>query len=88
MKALSCLSVVLLCALISFPITAEAFSRRPHSSEVEQTRSAPLATNSETPTTVPQQVPEPSTYMLLGIGIGLFALYSLKDQFRRQRDRD
>ena len=88
MKILTYFSVFVLLALISFPITAEAFSRRTHSSEVAQRQvQAPRDGNTQTQGTQgvsPQAVPEPPALLLMGIGIGLFAIFSMIKRFRGQ----
>jgi hypothetical protein len=85
MKFLTYCSVFVLLSLLSFPITAEAFSRRTHSSEVAQHQvQAPRDGKTETQNISPQAVPEPPVLLLLGIGIGLFAIYSMTKRFRGQ----
>lgn len=92
MKILTYCSIGLLLALIAFPITAEAFSRRTHSSEVAQRQvPAPRAGNTQTQDgntqtqdVSPQAVPEPPALLLMGIGIGLFAIFSMIKRFRGQ----
>jgi PEP-CTERM motif len=99
MKILTYCSIGLLLALIAFPITAEAFSRRTHSSEVAQ-RQVPAPRdgntqkhdgntqkhdgNTQTQDVSPQAVPEPPALLLMGIGIGLFAIFSMIKRFRGQ----
>ena len=98
MKILTYCSVFVLLALISFPITADAFSLFGHSSD-----SSELVQNSghhsagsghvqnpghhsasldQTRNVSPQAVPEPPALLLMGIGIGLFAIYSMIKRFR------
>jgi P pilus assembly chaperone PapD len=98
MKILTYCGVFVLLTLISFPVTAEAFSRRTHSSEVAQNQgqpsrsgrvqnpgqSAPNNGQSQTLDITPQAVPEPPAILLMGIGIGLFAVYSIIKGFRGQ----
>ena len=114
MKILTYCGVFVLLALISFPITAEAFSWFSHSSD-----SSELVQNSghhsagsghvqnpghhsdsagsghvqnqgqsgpfdQTRNVSPQAVPEPPALLLMGIGIGLFAIYSMIKRFRGQ----
>jgi hypothetical protein len=83
--------VFVLLTVISSPITAEAFSRRPHHDEVPQQFSAPHNGTTHTNNAVgpntpgnntPTNVPEPSSFLLLGIGIGLLGMYSMKKRFR------
>ena len=92
MKILTYCSIGLLLALIAFPITAEAFSRRTHGSEVAQ-RQVPAPRdgntqrqdgNTQTQDVSPQAVPEPPALLLMGIGIGLFAIFSMIKRFRGQ----
>ena len=75
-------------ALISLPATAEAFSRRPHRSEVQQTHTEStlhqddnqnLNYNENGP---PRSVPELSSLITLGIGTGLLILLSVKKRLR------
>jgi len=90
MKILTYFSVFVLFALIAFPITAEAFSRRSHSSEVGQPQvqvshdSNTQTQNTQTQNVSPQAVPEPPALMLMGIGIGLFAVFLMIKRFRGQ----
>lgn len=86
MKIVTYCSVFAFLILISFPFTAEAFSRRVHRSEVVQNE-APLTTVNETtqdPDRTPQGVPEPSALLLMLIGISLIAIYSMKKLPRKQ----
>jgi hypothetical protein len=84
MKLLTYCSVFVLLTLISLPITAEAFGRRSHHSEVGPTQqTAPL--NQQTRDVSPQAVPEPPAVLLMGIGIGLFAICSMIVRFRGQQ---
>jgi len=96
-KILTYCGVFVLLALISFPITAEAFSWFSHSSDSSELvqnpghhsarsghvqnpgQSAPL---DQTRNVSPQAVPEPPALLLMGIGIGLFAIYSMIKRFR------
>jgi hypothetical protein len=82
MKISTYCSVFVLLTLISLPITAEAFSRRSHHSELVATQqTAPL---NQTSDVSPQAVPEPPVVLLMGIGIGLFAICSMLVRFRGQ----
>jgi len=85
MKILTYCSVFVLLALISFPISADAFSRRAKSSEVAQHQvQAPRDGTTQTQNGSPQAVPEPPALLLMGIGIGLFAIFSMIKRFRGQ----
>lgn len=85
MKVLTYCSVFVFVSLISFPITADAFSSRPDSSEVTQHRvQAPRDGKTQPQNISPQAVPEPPVLLFLGIGIGLFAIYSMTKRFREQ----
>ena len=91
-------NVFVLVTLIAFPITAEAFSRRADSSEVGQHQAQAHQAQAsrdgkhegkhdgktETPNGSPQAVPEPPALWLMGIAIGLFAIFSLIKRFRGQ----
>jgi PEP-CTERM motif-containing protein len=81
MKILIYSSVFVLLTLMSFPLTAEAFSRRTHHSELGQTQQT-TQLNSQTRDVSPQAVPEPPALLLMGIGIGLLAIYSTIKRFR------
>jgi len=85
MRILTYCSVFVLLALISFPITAEAFSRRTDSSEVAQHQvQAPRDGKTQTQNVSPQAVPEPPALLLMGIDIGLFAIFLMIKRFRGQ----
>ena len=83
MKLLTYCSVFVLLTLISLPITAEAFSRRSHHSELVQTQQT--APPNQTRDVSPQAVPEPPAVLLMGIGIGLFAIGVMIMRFRGPR---
>ena len=85
LKILTYCSVFVLLALLSFPLTAEAFSRGADNPAVTQHRvQAPRDGKTQTPNISPQAVPEPPVLLFLGIGIGLFAIYSMTKPFRGQ----
>jgi len=85
MKILTYCSVFVLLSLLSFPITAEAFSRRSHSSEVVQHQvQPPNDGKTQNQNISPQAVPEPPVLLFLGIGIGLFAIFLMIKRFRGQ----
>lgn len=84
-------NVLVLVTFIAFPITAEAFSKRTDGSEVGQHQAQASSDGkhegrhdgkTETPNVSPQAVSEPPALLLLGIGIGLFAIFSLIKRFR------
>ena len=83
MKTLVYGSVFVLFALLSMPVTSDAFSRRTHQSEVGPTQgtNAPLNTTNVSP----RSVPEPPVVMLMSIGLGAFGLcYVMMKRFRKQ----
>jgi hypothetical protein len=82
MKALIYCCLFVLLGIMSFPVTAEAFSRRSHHSDFQQnqTVTAPLNTQNASA----QAVPEPPVFLLMSIGIGVLALYSVVKRFRGQ----
>lgn len=79
-------SLFVLLALMSFPITADAFSRRSHHSDFSQSQAvtAPL----QTADVSPNAVPEPPVLLLMSIGIGLLALCVGVRRFRGQAASD
>jgi hypothetical protein len=85
--------VFALLTVTSLPITAEAFSRRAHHDEVPQGLSAPQKDTTHTNNAVgpntpgnntPTNVPETSSLLLMGVGIGLLGIYAMKKRFRGQ----
>jgi hypothetical protein len=88
MKLISYCSGFILLTLIAFPLTAEAFGRRPSHSEVAQSRGIPGPLTTEIQNDPngrpPQSVPEPSSLWLVGIGLGLIVLLSRKNWLRGQ----
>jgi hypothetical protein len=69
-------------ALLSFPITVDAFGRRPSNSEVSQSqgRPGPLNTHIQDDPNgrPPQSVPEPSTLLLTATGLALMVMLGRK----------
>ena len=88
MRSLGYCSTVILFTILSLPLTADAFSRRSHNSEVRpsQAVTAPLnnTNQSETANVSAQAVPEPPALLLMSVGVGLFFMYSLAKRCRRQ----
>jgi hypothetical protein len=83
MKILTYCSVVVLVSLLSFPLTAEAFSRGADNTPVVQHQvQAPRDGKTGTQNISPQAVPEPPVLLLMGIGIGLFAIFLIIKRFR------
>lgn len=83
MKTLTYCSVFVLVALLSFPLTAEAFSRGADNTPVTHHRvQAPPDGKTETQNISPQAVPEPPVLLLMGIGIGLSAIFLIIKRFR------
>jgi hypothetical protein len=86
MKLLSYCSLFMLVMLISFPVSADAFSRRSHHSETAP-QSAPLRTTQLTTSQTntldasPQAVPEPPVLWLMSLGVGLLAIGALSRRF-------
>jgi len=80
-------SVLLLLALALFPLSADAFSRRSHHSEVtpsQQTTALNNPTQKEGGNVSAQAVAEPPALLLLTVGVGLLALYAASKRIRRQ----
>ena len=85
MKASICGLVILLAACFSMPVTADAFSRRSHSSEVTQSQAITSNLNTQTTGDVsPQAVPEPPMVLLMSLVVGVFALGAAVKAFRKQ----
>ena len=82
-----CFAIALF-TLSSLPLTAEAFSRRSHHSDVgpSQAVTAPLNNTNQTENSniSPQAVPEPPVVLLMSIGVGLIGLYSIVKRYRRE----
>lgn len=89
MKILTSLALFVFLTVLSFPLSAEAFGRRPNSSEVYQSQQPPaesVAPNDpRNATNGPryQAVPEPSSILLLGLAVSLVALVSMRKWLRR-----
>lgn len=89
MKGLTYCTVLVLLTLLSLPVTADAFSRRPSRSEVQsQPQSVPLENRTQTieglDQRTPQSVPEPSSLLMLGMGVGLLVLFSVRKRLSRE----
>ena len=83
MKILGYVGVLVLAATFSFPLSAGAFGRSPSNDEVMQSpkaMSGPVkkTTTGEIVTGTPQAVPEPSSFLLIGIALGLVAVVSMR----------
>ncbi len=93
MKILASLGLFVFLTTLSFPLSADAFGRRPSGSEVYQTQQAqtqPVPTNNprnDTNDRPPHAVPEPSSILLLGIGVSLVVLFSIRKQLRRAAEK-
>ena len=80
MRKVSHCGVIVLLALTLFPPTADAFGRRPSKSEVLQSQ-IPLNENSQNQNQndpngrPPQSVPEPSSILLVGMGLLLMVMF-------------
>ena len=83
MKVLIYCCLFVLLGVMSFPITAEAFSRRSHQSDFQQNQTATAPLN-HTQDVSPQAVPEPPALLLMSIGIGVLALCSVIKRFRKE----
>ena len=87
MKHLIYGSVFVFLTLTLLPVTADAFSRRSHSSEVmptQQTTTLNRTTSTETQNVSAQAVPEPPALLLMTIGVGLFVAYAVAKRRRTQ----
>jgi len=83
MKILTYSGVFVLVSLLSFPLTAGAFSRGADNTPVAQHQvQAHHDGKTQTQNISPQAVPEPPVLLLLGIGIGLFAIFLIIKRFR------
>lgn len=82
MKGLMYSSLVVLLAVMLFPITAEAFGRRSHGSDFTQSQA--VTTPLQRTDVSPQAVPEPPVLLLMGIGFGALAVFAAIKRFRRQ----
>ena len=75
-------SLLVLLMLASFAPSADAFGRRPSSSEVVQGQGIPGPLNTHIQNDPdgrpPQSVPEPSSFLLVGIGLALMVLFAKK----------
>ena len=80
MKGLIYGCLVVFLAVMSFPITAEAFGRRSHGSDFSQSQAGPIQRTDVSP----QAVPEPPALLLMGIGFGVLAVFSAVKRFRKQ----
>ncbi len=88
MKILGCCSLLVFLMLASFAPPADAFGRRPSSSEVVQGQSIPGPLNTHIQNDPdgrpPQSVPEPSSFLLVGIGLALMMLFAKKKRLYGQ----
>ena len=93
MKILASLGLFVFLTTLSYPLSADAFGRRPSSSEVYQTQRPPTQPVTPNPPrndgngTTPHAVPEPSSILLLGIGMSLAALVSIRKWLRRAEEK-
>jgi len=72
MKIVTYWSVFVLLALLSFPLSADAFSRRADHSEVGLTQVQSAAPDKAQ---TKQSVPVPGTFLLFGVGFAAFAVW-------------
>jgi hypothetical protein len=75
-------SILVLLALLSFPSTSDAFSRRSKGSDFVPTQA--VTTSAGTQNVSAKSVPEPPVLLLMTIGLGVFALGSAIRAFRKQ----
>lgn len=87
-KIIGCCSLLVFLMLISFAPPADAFGRRPSGSEVVQGQGIPGPLNTHIQNDPngrpPQSVPEPSSFLLVGIGLALMVLFAKKKGFYSQ----
>jgi hypothetical protein len=86
MKPMMHFGLLLLVTLTCLPPSAEAFSRRSHTSEVTQNQAVTIPLRTDTndggdPSA--KAVPEPPVLFLMSIALGAFALCSAVTRFRR-----
>ena len=95
MKIFASLGLLVFLTSLSLPLSAEAFGRRPSSSEVYQNQqppAGPVAPNTprnDTNRPPIQAVPEPSSILLLGLGlaVSLVALVSMRKWLHRAAEK-
>ena len=93
MRILASLGLFVILATLSFPLSADAFGRRPSGSEVYQNQRPPTQPVTPNPPrndgngATPHAVPEPSSLLLLGIGVSLVALVSIRKWLRRAEQK-
>ncbi len=82
MKLSTYCSLFVLLTLLALPMTADAFSRRTHHSEAGSSHVTTLSSSTEPSEISPEAVPEPPALLLMGMGLGLFAVGSALARFR------
>jgi hypothetical protein len=86
MKIVTYCSVWVLVATLASPLTAEAFSRRPQSSEISQSQQAgsgPTQRNGGNAQSI-NAVPEPSSFLLLAIAaVGVGVVFLMRKRFHK-----